>query len=72
MDGQGVPKSYKLIFQLLSNVLLFAAADKIAKLLIILLAKGPLLLHEVMCSSLKSFRKVYSEVSQPLYVMTAF
>ena len=39
--------NYKLIFQLLSNVLLFAAADKIAKLLIILLAKGPLLLHEV-------------------------
>ena len=35
-------------FQLLSNVLLFAAADKIAKLLILLLAKGSLLLHEVL------------------------
>ena len=35
--------------QLLSNVLLFAAADKIAKLFIILLAKGPLLYHEVTC-----------------------
>ena len=39
----------KRMMQLLSNVLLFAAADKIAKLLIILLAKGPPLLHEVRC-----------------------
>ena len=37
-----------VVFQLLSNVLLFAAADKIAKLLILLLAKGSLLLHEVL------------------------
>ena len=37
-----------VFLQLLSNVLLFAAADKIAKLLILLLAKGSLLLHEVL------------------------
>ena len=45
----------KRMMQLLSNVLLFAAADKIAKLLIILLAKGPPLLHEVRCRTTCNF-----------------
>ena len=57
----------QMMMQLLSNVLLFAAADKIAKLLIILLAKGPPLLHEVRCRTTCNFPRNPSQ-RQPCFV----